>query len=120
MAKLIDANVMLRFLLNDDAKMADEAAAVISSGAFTKEAVVAEVLYVLKGVYKMERRAIADLITGLLGVVQIENRDVVLFALGLYKERSLDFVDCLLIAYSSVQKIEVFSFDKKLNKLLDR
>ena len=37
MAKLIDANVMLRFLLNDDKEMSDKAAAVISEGAFTKE-----------------------------------------------------------------------------------
>ena len=109
---------MLRFLLNDDAEMADKAALVISEGTFTKEAVIAEVLYVLKSVYKMERGTISDLIVGLLDVVQIENLDVVLFALRLYKEHALDFVDCLLIGYNSVQEIEVFSFYQKLNKLL--
>ena len=44
MAKLIDANVMLRFLLNDNAEMADKAAVVISEGAFTKEAVMSSCL----------------------------------------------------------------------------
>ena len=120
MAKLIDANVMLRFLLNDDKEMANKATAVISEGAFTKEAVIAEVLYVLKNVYKLERKAISDLLSSLLEVVQIENRDVVLFALRLYEQRSLDFVDCLLIGYNAVQNVDVFSFDKKLNNLLNK
>lgn len=32
-----------------------------------------------------------------------------------FADFSLDFVDCLLIAYNKVLDIDVFSFDKKLN-----
>ena len=33
---------------------------------------------------------------------------------------ALDFVDCLLIAYNKINHENVFSFDKKLNKSLQR
>ena len=36
----------------------------------------------------------------------------------LYAETSLDFVDCLLVAYHSLNNENMFSFDKKLSKYL--
>lgn len=56
MNKLIDANVIIRFLLNDIPEQADIASGIIYSGAYTNEVVLAEVIYVLIGVYKIERR----------------------------------------------------------------
>ncbi len=49
--QLIDANVILRFILNDNADMAKRATEVIASGAYTKPEIIAEVVYVLKSVY---------------------------------------------------------------------
>ena len=48
--KLVDANVILRYLLNDNQEMAQQAKAVIEGGAYTKPEIIAEVVYVLKGV----------------------------------------------------------------------
>lgn len=55
MKKLIDANVILRYLLGDHPQMSKEAKKIIEDGAFTLPEVLAEVIYVLKGVYKVER-----------------------------------------------------------------
>ena len=44
--QLIDTNVILRFVLNDNVEMAQRAAEVIASGAYTKPEVIAEVVYV--------------------------------------------------------------------------
>lgn len=52
MKKLIDANVILRYLLEDHPQLSPEAKKVIESGAYTLPEVLAEVVYVLKGVYK--------------------------------------------------------------------
>ena len=60
--KLIDANVILRYLLNDNQDMALRAKAVIDSGAYTKPEIIAEVVYVLKGVYQATRADIRVLI----------------------------------------------------------
>ena len=49
---LIDANVILRYLLNDVEEMAKKSAEIINAGAFTLPEVIAEVVYVLKSVYR--------------------------------------------------------------------
>ena len=49
---LIDANVILRYLLNDVEEMSKKAEEVIKYGAWTLPEVIAEVIYVLKSVYQ--------------------------------------------------------------------
>ena len=44
-----------------------------------------------------------------------------IFAINLFKDSSLDFVDCLLISYNNVLGQHIISFDKKLvSRLLYR
>lgn len=115
---LVDANVLLRYLLNDDQGMAQRARAVIESGAYTKPEVLAEVVYVLKGVYHAARIDIRSYIQALLDVIDCADREAVLYAVSVYTDTSLDFVDCLLIAYHVVNSETVFTFDKNLAKRL--
>ena len=115
---LIDTNVILRYLLNDIPEQADKTANVIYDGAFTKEIVIAEVVYVLSGVYNYSRTEISNELLKLLELVSIEKENVLKESLNLFKETSLDFVDCILISYNKIENIEIFSFDKKLNKKL--
>lgn len=118
MQRLIDANVILRYLLNDNTEMADLAEQVIDEGAFTVPEVLAEVVYVMAGVYKIERADICDALESLLGEVGIENKAAVKEGIHVFRDTSLDFVDCLLIGRHRALGEEVFSFDKKLNKKL--
>ena len=111
MAKLLDANAIIRFLLNDIPEQADKTANVIYDGAFTKEIVIAEVVYVLSGVYNYSRTEISNELLKLLELVSIEKENVVRESLNLFKETSLDFVDCILISYNKIENIEIFSFD---------
>lgn len=60
MKKLIDANVILRYLLGDHPKYSKKAKEVIEEGAYTLPEVIAEVVYVLNGVYKVTRSEIRD------------------------------------------------------------
>lgn len=117
--QLIDTNVILRFLLNDNIEMAQHAADVIASGAYTKPEVIAEVVYVLKSVYSTPKGKIKSIIHGLSDIIRIENADCVKYAIDLFANTSLDFVDCLLVAYHSLNGETVFTFDKKLNKYLN-
>ena len=117
--QLIDTNVILRFILNDNSEMAQRASEVIASGAYTKPEIIAEVVYVLKSVYSMPKEKIKSVIHGLSDIIQIENSDSVVYAIDLFSHTSLDFVDCLLAAYHSINGEKVFTFDKKLNKYLN-
>ena len=54
---ILDANAVLRYLLNDNAEMASEVEEVIKSGsAYVTIEIIAEVTYVLKGVYSVSRK----------------------------------------------------------------
>lgn len=117
--QLIDSNVILRFILNDNVEMAQRAAEVIASGAYTKPEVIAEVVYVLKSVYSTPKDKIKSIIHGLSDIVRIENSDCVVYAIDMFASTSLDFVDCLLAAYHLLNGELVFTFDKKLNKHLN-
>ena len=118
MKKLIDAYVILRYLLGDHPQMSEKAKKVIEAGAFTLPEVLAEVVYVLKGIYKVERAEIAKVLIDFLDEISIENQETVCEALSLFSETSLDFVDCVLIARHRILGDEVVSFDKKLSNRL--
>lgn len=117
--KLVDANVILRYLLNGHQEMSQQAKAVIDSGAYTKPEIVAEVVYVLKGVYHATRADIRVFIREMLNSVHCTESGAVAHAMDVYADTSLDFVDCLLIAYHVLGKEDVFTFDKNLAKRLN-
>ena len=87
---------------------------------YTLPEVVAEVVYVLKGVYKVGRDEISNTLIDFMDEVAIDNQEVIILALSLYSETTLDFVDCILIACHRIIGVEVISFDKKLNRNLER
>ena len=119
--QIIDANAILRYTLNDNPEMADEVKdLLVSSRVFVRYEVLAEVVYVLSKVYSLPKNEIAYGIKVFLSQsnVETEAAEVLLYALKTYAEKNLDFVDCLLYAFVAVQGYSVFSFDKKLVKLL--
>ena len=122
--KLIDTNIILRFLLKDNLELWAQAEAIINSGddLLILDSVMAEVIYVLKKLYNVPKEKIADCLLQLcnLGHIKTEHADVTLYAIKQYGILSLDFVDILLYAYHVNQGIEVLSFDKKLNNLIKK
>lgn len=116
---LFDANVILRYLLNDHAEMAERAERYLNAGeASVTTEVIAEVVYVLRGVYSLERDRIAGAVKAFLTLVDCRDREVLDLALDTYGERGLDFVDCVLYAYHKVRGAEIATFDKKLIRLI--
>ncbi len=120
---LVDANIVLRYLLDDHVDLSAKATAIIENQSVTLPIEVAcEVVYVLQKVYRVERREIQRQLGSLLSenLVTMERPSVFLRGLACYCESGLDFVDALLIAYHLVDGEPVFSFDDKLNKHLLR
>ena len=115
---IVDANVILRYLLNDHPDMSPAARAIIEAGAQTTPEVLAEAVYVLKGLYKVSRMDIAAALSSLLEDVQVRDRTAVSYACRLFGARNLDFVDCLLAGYHHVNGTEIATFDKDLCKAI--
>ena len=117
---IFDTNMILRYLLNDNAEMTEKAENYLNQSAVTVTIeVIAEVVYVLKGVYGMERRKIADTLKAFLKIVECRDGEVLRVALETYGAQNLDFVDCVLYGYHKAQNLDVATFDKKLLKLLN-
>lgn len=92
----------------------------ISSGlAYTKPEIISEVVCILNRVYQMDKSFIQASIHALLNDISCTERECVLTAIDIYASISLDFADCLLIAYHRINGETIFSFNKKLNKHLD-
>lgn len=116
---MLDANVILRYLLNDDERMASEAENIIKNMPVqvTIE-IVAEVVYVLKGVYHIGRMEIGQCLLDFLAEVNTTKPDVLKLGIETFAKQNLDFPDCILYAYHMVKGYEVKTFDRKLIKLL--
>ena len=117
---LVDANVILRYLLNDVPDQAQAARDAIDAGAATTVEVMAEVVYVLQGVYNVPRDTVAQTLSALCLHLDCDRLDVLLAALDYYRETRFDFVDCVLLATAGLGKAEVLTFDKTLARAIAR
>ena len=117
--KLIDANVILRFLLNDVEPQSRVAKEAIAKGAFTVPEVIAEVLYVLTTVYKEPRENVGRILNLFIDNISVSDKSIIKEALSQYANTSLDYVDCVLFARAKVLGEDVLSFDAKLRKKTD-
>ncbi len=120
MEKLLDANAVLRYLLEDIQEQSDCVAETIEAGAEVTVEVLAECVYVLSGVYHVSRSDIAESLGILLDEVTCRRKRVAAAALGLYSGSSFDFVDCVLAAEVSENGREALTFDKKLQSIFSR
>lgn len=122
---IVDANIILRYVLDDHAELSLRAAEILEQQQQTVTLtleVACEVVYVLQKVYVVEREDIRQQLSNLLRdeLVSMEKASVFLAALEQYTTSTLDFVDSLLWAYHVVEQQEVYTFDNKLNKLIQQ
>lgn len=121
--KILDANMILRYLINDNTEMADYVENLIEKNeVIVLPEVIAEVVYVMTKVYKRDR---SDIAKGIITFLETDNiktncGNVIKKGLQLYDENNLDFVDCLMCAYHTEYGYEICTFDKKLNKLIEK
>ncbi len=71
--------------------------------------------------YGVKNNEISDILLELFKYknIVVSDLDVLNEAFFLFGKRRLDFVDTLLYAYNKVKGYEVYTFDNKLNKLLE-
>ena len=117
----VDANVILRYILNDHAELSPKAKEIIDQHIVEVPVeVLCEVIFVLTGHYEIDRKSIS---TGLKRFFEktkcvLPHREAVLQGLEYFGDNSLDFVDCILAGYSKIEKHEIYTFDNKLKKLI--
>lgn len=116
---VLDTNVILRYLLEDNEEMTQQSKFIITNyNCKVYLEVICEVVYVLQGLYSVDRANIKNSIFQLSKDVDIDKLDILSIALDEFCNKpKKDFVDCLLYGYHK-KGYSVFTFDKKLQKLL--
>lgn len=116
---LVDANIVLRYILNDINDQALKAKALIDvANCVILPETLCEIVYVLYKVYRIDRVEIAKTLEKVLLKLDIINKTVYVEALKKYSDSKLDFVDCIECIYHNMNYYNVYTFDKDLNKEL--
>lgn len=124
--KFLDANVILRYLTEDDiakAKKCENLFKKTASGKeplFTSALVITEVVWVLEKFYKLPREKTADLIRKILNTPHIEcdEKDILMAAAGLYELKEIDFIDAYNAILMETRHIEtIYSYDTHFDRL---
>jgi predicted nucleic acid-binding protein len=121
---VVDANVIVSLLLGSERRHFEQARAFFEpvregeASAYIPAAVLAECVHVLTRVYKVSRADAAAKLLMLLDYrgVMIESA-AVRWALALYRDHNVDFVDALVAATAREHRWHVFSFDRDLARL---
>lgn len=120
--KLIDTNVLIRFLTNDHPIHSPKAFALIKQAVdgevilYLDPLVVAESVWVLSKVYEFSRNDISDKLTKLVEFEGFHSpeKDVILLALGMYALKNVDYADAYLAAKAeTLRDTVVITFNTK-------
>jgi predicted nucleic acid-binding protein len=125
--RLIDTNLIIRYLVQDNPRHAKVAAALFEAcdrGDLTLvllPAVLAECVFVLESFYKHPRAEIAKVLAALVSSpgMGIDDLAVHLDALDRYRNTRCHFVDCTIAAAAVARDMPVATFDNDFKKFAD-
>ena len=127
MMLLLDANVLVRFLVQDDPKQSAAATALFEKAErrdvtlLLEAMVVAETVYVLLGRYGRSRVEVVDVLLSIIQNAGVEtmDQDVVTDALQRFAAVNVDFADAWMAARAAQLGHAVASFDRDFDKFKD-
>jgi predicted nucleic-acid-binding protein len=122
---IIDTNGYLRLLLNDIPEQADkveELLTQVKNGKvliFLPQIVVFEIVFILEKYYCLSKDEVLNKVESLVsvGYVEVESKEIFLESISLYRDNNISFVDCFLFVLANQRHADIFTFDKKLEKM---
>ena len=118
---LVDANIVLRYILWDNIEFANKAKEILENEQIILPfEVIAEIVYVLNKVYDVPRKNIHQFILHIINYPNIltNNKKVLEKGLEFYTSSNFDFIDSILLGYNHEEGYKIYSFDKKINKFM--
>jgi len=121
---LLDTNILIRFLTRDHEEYYIKSVEIfnqIEAGkmdAMLLDFILAEIVYLLRRVYKVEKEKISLLLKKILMYehIYMDNQLIAFEALDIYANKNIDFADAMLCAKKNLEGYEVISFDKDIKK----
>lgn len=120
--KLVDANLIIRFLLKDHPSQSPAAKKILSNfqeNLLLTDIIAAEIIWLLTSYYKFSKEEAIEKIYPVLNLPNIEcNKSILIRALYYYRNFNIDYIDAYLTAYAEEEKLGgIYSFDKGLDKI---
>jgi predicted nucleic-acid-binding protein len=111
---IVDTNILIRVATNDDSALATKALKhlALEEEKYIPESVFPEIVYILRGVYKLDKGKISGFLEFLCQFPNMNIDAVVVKAIGFYSNLNLDFVDCLVLAHAEKLGGSIASFDR--------
>jgi predicted nucleic-acid-binding protein len=120
-AVMLDTNVVIRHLTGDPPDMAKRATRFLMAEAdlVLADVILAECVYVLESVYRVDRAGVAQLMRAALTMPTISaNLELLLRALEIYELDRLDFAEAYLVAAAELTGVRsIASFDKAIDRM---
>jgi len=122
----IDANIILRFLTNDDPDKARACAGLLARVERNEEQiwlpdlVLADVVWTLEKFYRQSKETIADLLVRLISLrgMRCSSKDNALLALSLYVRHNIDWTDAFVAAQLLAQRSPIlYSYDRDFDRV---
>ena len=125
--RLVDANLIVRYLVQDHEKHAKAAGKLFDACdrgdvvIVVLPAVLAECVFVLESFYEHPRGDIASALSTLISSpgIEVNEAGIHLDALDRYRRTKVHFVDCLIAATASAENTPVATFDQDFRKFAD-
>ena len=120
----LDTNVLVRYLMQDDAKQFQEASVLLHElekqqrSAYLSTVTLCETVWVLTRAYKIDRAQIVEMFAKLLDIslFAIEDKDAVREAVDLYRTGKGDFADYLVgVRSRNAGSVTMVTFDEALH-----
>lgn len=122
----IDANILLRFLVNDIPEQADACAALFkrveagSEQVILPDLVLADVVWTLEKFYRQPKTKIREVLVPILALKKLmfSSKKTALLALKLYAEKNLDWTDAFVASQMMVKRVDaIYSYDQDFDKV---
>jgi predicted nucleic-acid-binding protein len=122
---IVDTNVFLRFILGDVVSQQTRAEKFFKKSSesdiklIVPQIVIFEIEFALTKYYGFDKEDIISKLDTILSAtfLSIEDKKIFMNAFLIYKNHSISLPDAFLLSKSQEEQTEIFSFDKKLEKL---
>ena len=118
---VVDTSVFIRLFTMDDERKFGKAKELIEKAIkgkieiFVPFIVVAEIVWVLEKVYRVNRKEISEIVESLINTIgiNVELSDIVSHAMKLYKEKNIKFTDAVISSWTLYKEMdELITFDE--------
>lgn len=117
---LLDANLIIRFFVNDDLKKVSRVEELLKDTSNTNillDTVIAEIVWVLSSYYTLPKDSVINKIEALIHVDSVECNSILISkALSLWGENNISYIDAYLLAVAELGDITLLTYDQKLLK----